>query len=247
MDSERVFASYWQFLFIYSFIPLVNTFFSFSFKATLLHLLWKAKGTMSGAGFRGSGFVLLAGWTGTPLSPAPGQVWAGFSLSSGQDLLLLCGLGWQEMDGSCMKAKVHPFLVLSPGEHWGHSCPSCARERLSPELWWALTFLCLWFFFPLSLVIDICLFWALFACPALVGSPEQCSISMSAGLRVRNITHARWFMPARLQIVSSVISAQPCSMTQALGAVLHSQTSILSQPRENSRASFHEVLGWQTY
>lgn len=35
------FASHCYILFIYTFIPLVNVFFSFSFKPTLLHLLWK--------------------------------------------------------------------------------------------------------------------------------------------------------------------------------------------------------------
>lgn len=205
----------------------------------------QAKGMMmSAVVFQGSGFVLQLDEQ-VPLFQHLGRFGLGFLWAQGGICCSYVLWGDRRWMGALHEGKSPPM-----------SCSPVSRRALRPQLsklsqgmpvsqaLMSSDFFMPLIFFPLSLLIDICLFWAVFACTALVGSPEQCSIFMSAGLRVRNITHSHWFMPQRLQIVSSVISAQLCSMTQVPGAMLHSQTSILSQARESSsRASIKSWAG----
>lgn len=153
-----------------------------------------------------SGFVLLSSSTDNSLlSTSIGLDLVFFSLCLQGRIRCPCvisdgGGGGGHGCKLCMKVKVSTFLVvhkcLSPGKHWGHSCPTqCPGTPVSEALMRPDFFMPLSDFFSFSLMIDICLFWALFACTALVGSLKHCSIFISVRLRVTKITHAYWFMP----------------------------------------------------
>lgn len=205
------------------------------------------KGTINGVALQGSGFVLLPGWTGTSLpSTWIGLGWVFSELPVGSAAPVWSGVtgdGWKLW----MEAKVHPFLVvLSPGGHWGQSCPKCARERLSPRLWWALTFLCLWFFslvsrdWHLSFLGPVCLHCT----RGEPGAVQYFHVS-----RVKGDEHYTCTLIYACEAANSV----KCDLSTAL---LHDSSARCSvtlsdinpQPgRGKLLQSIDKVLGWESY
>lgn len=102
--------------------------------------------------------VCSAAWTGT--SPPSTCTGLGCVFSeSGRDLLLLCGLGWQEMDGSSAWRQNPPI-----------SCCPVSRRALRPQLCKLWGKACLrgsdelWLFYASDFLLP-CLSWLTFVVP----------------------------------------------------------------------------------